>query len=304
MVIIALLLAMALPSFTSTWQERKLAQTLTILHGVLTSTRAKALNTSERGLFFYIDPLTRRQMIMPIVADPPNSDQASHEYSIDCGLTEAPDLPDPITDCITDLMAEHRFRPVEGEVYELPVPIRVAPRNIVDSARWPESDIAHDHFNQVSESDWPRHRNFFTVLFGADGKLIVGRDVLIHDVALRKPGSLDHFAVRTGYYTKLRVDDPTHYYVHDENTRKKLDPGDKTLYDMIVEMDASDQPVPNAINFTSVDGLLVYDESVLADMPYEDGQTFKGEYLLGQGRPLYIDRLSGAVLQGPIGENE
>ena len=102
--IIALILGMALPGFTRMWEERKVAGALTTLHGVLTSTRARALHGSEQGLFFYVDPTTHRQMIMPIVPDPPNDDPTSHEYGVDCGL--AP--PAPISDYITDLMTQRK----------------------------------------------------------------------------------------------------------------------------------------------------------------------------------------------------
>ncbi|MFH0983295.1 MAG: prepilin-type N-terminal cleavage/methylation domain-containing protein [Planctomycetota bacterium] len=303
-VIIALLLAMTLPGFVRVWEERKGAAVQTTLHGVLTSTRAKALHRSEQGLFFYVDPVTGHQMIVPIVPDPPNDDPQSPEYQRDCSLTP----PDPITSCITDLMTENRFRVVEGDVYELPPPIRVAPREIVDQVLWTEAELAHDRYNQAPSGGWPaphawpRHRNFFTVIFGPDGKLLVGREVIIHDIALRQTSG-QPFPEPTGYRTKLRTGDPTDYYTNNPASgteTAKLDAaGSKSLYDIIFELGTL-----NAINFPSVDGVLVYDESALADTPYQAGQSFKREYLLKNGQPIYVSPLTGEIVEGPKGENQ
>ncbi len=300
-VIIVLILGMAIPGFTRTWEERKHAQAITTLHGVLATAQARARRTSERGLFFFIDPTTRRQVIIPIVPDPPDDDPASHEYRIDC------EEPDSIRDCITEAMAVNRFRVTEGDLHELPAPIRVAPRNIVEKEGedelWPEEDIAHDVYTQPApEAEWPRHRNFFTVIFGPDGELIAGRDVIIHDTALRDPNSGEHFPNPVGYRTGLAVDDPTNYYTNnpeDGTETVEFDSvGSDSLYDILVDDNAT------AVNFTSVDGLLVYDENTLAETPYTVGQSYKRQYFLEHAQPLYVSRLTGEILEGPRGENE
>jgi hypothetical protein len=318
-------LAMVLPGFSGMWEERKLAQAETTLLGVLTSTRAKALRGSEQGLFFYVDPVSGRQMIVPIAPDPPNADPESLEYKRDCdGKISAQGS---ITDCITDLMAQDRFLVVEGDVYELPQPFRVVPREVVELDKdanplWSDADLALNDFNKAPAGGWPQahpwphHRNFFTVIFGPDGKLIPGRDVLIRDPALSKTSSPTPKFV-TGYRTKLRVSvqdggqnvDVNEYYKYDPATHTEtIEPldtsGNRTLYDIIVELASGGAPSPNAINFLSVDGVLLYDDKALADVPFQLGQTFKRQYLLENGRPLYISRLTGEVLEGPKGENQ
>lgn len=310
-VIITLILGIALPGFTSMWEERKVAQGITLLHGVLTSTRAKAACGSERGLFFYVDATTRRQMIISIVPDPPDDDPASHEYVVDCA-TEITPPDDPITDCISHPMTEHRFRTIEGDVYELPAPVRVAPRTLLlldedGVPLWEDEDIAHERFNlPAPQAGWPRHRNFFTLIFGPDGRLIADRDVIIHDTALRNPTGGGHFNPRNGYRTKLPVGDPAEYYTNrnpaDPTETVDFDPqDDRSLYDIIISAGTAKD---KAINFISVDGLLIYDDNTLADTPYVVGQDFKRRYLLENAQPLYVSRLTGEVLQGPRGENE
>ena len=317
-VIIILILGFALPGFTSVWEERKVAQVVTTLHGVLASTRAKAMRGAERGLFFYVDQNTQRQMIVPIVSDPPSQDLSGHEYVLDCGLDPTAEEPDPITDCISYPMTEHRFRTIEGDIHELPAPIRVAPRELLlldenGDPRWEAPDIAHDRYSEPAVVvQWPRHRNFFTVIFGPDGRLIAGRDVIIHDTALRNPDTGALFASPTGYRTKLPVGDPTKYYTNldpnDPSDTEKFDPKDeRPLYDIIVEMDqTSIPPQPgHAINVRSADALLVYDDNVLAETPHINADdTFKRQYLLKNARPIYISRLTGEVFEGPRGENE
>ncbi|MCP4591149.1 MAG: prepilin-type N-terminal cleavage/methylation domain-containing protein [bacterium] len=311
-VIIVLILGMAVPAFTSMWDQRKQSQALNLLHGSLRTVRAKALHKSEMGLFFYVDPVTQRQMIAPIVPDAPNPDPESHEYKTDCSGELASG--DPITDCITDFMAQDRFRVVEGDIHELPAPFRVAPRSILSLATWPEMDIAHDAFDQPTLSattGWPRHRNFFTVIFGANGRLTHGRNVLIHDIALRNQTNsaikLDGRGKRTG----LNVGDPLNYYANDfadpGGSPVPLDPDGKSLYDIIVEMDlsaATPGPTQDAISFTSAGGLLLYDESTLTEIPYEAGSFFKRDHLLDAGIPLYITRMTGEVVEGPRGEGK
>ena len=312
-VIVALLLAMVIPGFSRIWDERKVAQAETLVRGVLMSTRARALHGSEQGLFFYLDPKTKQQMIVPIVPDPPDSDPASHEYAGDCKGTIS--FPAPITDCISDRMAENRFSVVDGDVYGLPIPMRVVPRAVVerdtsDKALWSDADLAVEAHDQAPAGGWPakypRQRNTFVIVFGPDGKLLAGRPVLIHDSALTANNS--SVKVGYGYRTALKTADPTDWYlnIYNAGDTAKLDAaGTRKLYDILVELDAGGQPTKKAINFPSVDGLLIYDDSALAGIPYQQAtDTFKRTYLMENARPLYISRLTGDVLEGPKGENQ
>jgi prepilin-type N-terminal cleavage/methylation domain-containing protein len=308
-VIVALLLAMVVPGFTKIWEERKVAQAETLLHGILSSARGQALRHAERGLFFFLDPVTGQQMIVPIAADPPNSDPGSHEYTVDCAA------PPVITDCISDAMAENRFFVIEGDMFGLPIPMRVVPRAVVEldkngKALWSDADLAVESCNQAPTGGWPakypRQRNTFAVIFGPDGKLQVNRTVVIHDSALTLLSATQKLGY--GYRTRLPTSDPTEYYLNVPNATDtaKLDAtGSRKLYDILVERDAGGQPTTKALNFPSVDGLLIYDDSALAGIPYQQAtDTFKRTYLMENARPLYISRLTGDVLEGPKGENE
>ena len=307
--IIALILGMAIPSFSDMWEDRKLAGAITTMHGVLRSTRARAMHQNELGLFFYIDPHTKRQRIVPIEPDPPDDDPLCHEFQTDCG-GDPNDLDFSISDCVTAPMAEYRYRVVAGDAYELPAPVRVAPRSILDfkskgKPLWTDLEIAHDSYNVPVDGGRPLHRNFFTIIFGSDGRMVVGQPVIIRDIALRNPDTGEHFAgAHRGYRTGLRVHDPTDYYTNDvknPDETESLDPvGSKHLFDIIV--DAEDETT--ALNFTSVGGLLVYDESQLADQPYEEDGTLKREFLVAHGQPIYVSRLTGEILEGPDGENK
>lgn len=306
--IIALLLTMAVPGFTRTWEERKQSQAVTLLNGLLASTRAKAVRNSERGLFFYISRKTGEQMIIPIVAAPPDGNPDSYEYLVDCEfppLDPSDPEPDRITECVTELMTVNRFHVSEGDEYALPRPIRVVPREVLQTdgqgnPLWPEADIAHQTYLQPDATGWYRHPNFFTIVFGPDGRLVVGRDVIIRDIDRHTPGGAgDGSGDRTG----LPVADPTQYYAQnlpsDPDKTASIGPtGSEQLHDILVDENGV------AVNFRSVDGLLVYDESVLADIPYGAGQDLKRRYLVDHARPIYVSPLTGEVLQGPMGENQ
>jgi len=58
-----------------------------------------------------------------------------------------------------------------------------------------------------------------------------------------------------------------------------------------------------AINFVSVDGLIIYDESAFKDLP-ASLPTEKRNFLLRTGQPLYVSRATGSVVVGPLGENQ
>jgi hypothetical protein len=55
-----------------------------------------------------------------------------------------------------------------------------------------------------------------------------------------------------------------------------------------------------ALNFPSVDGLLLYDDSVFNEFTDEEE---KREFLLSTGAPLYVNRMTGSLIRGPAGEN-
>ena len=65
-------------------------------------------------------------------------------------------------------------------------------------------------------------------------------------------------------------------------------------------MDVADGE-PVAINFPSVDGLLLYDDAVFRRMG--DAKS-KREFLIRTAQPIYVAGASGLVILGPIAENE
>ena len=56
---------------------------------------------------------------------------------------------------------------------------------------------------------------------------------------------------------------------------------------------------PVAISFPSVDGLLVYDDSLFNEF---DVDRDKRDFLLRTSQPMYVNRLTGSVVRGPVGE--
>jgi hypothetical protein len=61
---------------------------------------------------------------------------------------------------------------------------------------------------------------------------------------------------------------------------------------------------PVAFNLPSVDGVLVYDDSILARLrtgDYDlDGKEMR-ETIIRTAQPFYIGRMTGAVIRGPVG---
>jgi hypothetical protein len=53
-----------------------------------------------------------------------------------------------------------------------------------------------------------------------------------------------------------------------------------------------------ALNFTTVDGLLVYDDASFQQQPLDQKRSF----LVRTGRPIYVSRYTGTVVRGPLGD--
>jgi hypothetical protein len=160
-----------------------------------------------------------------------------------------------------------------------------------------------------------RHRNFFAMIFGPDGKLLVGRDVLIHDPDASPASTSGAQGDNRGDRTGLFVEQADDYYLNDDpadgDKQAAIDPtgGGGGLFDLLVEANnVSANPVSTqiALNFRSVDGLLVYDDSILRDIPADvtNGPDGKRGYLLREGLPIYVSRLTGEVIEGPKGESQ
>ena len=280
--IVLILIGLVLPAATTMWEERKLADAETIIQGMLMTARARALRASggESGLFFFVDE-RGTQRIVSIEQD------AAHAG---------------------DVAWENVFRVTPDRSYALPAPIRVVPRYVVDQSGanvvvFSDEELAHDDFLEIplNSDQAQRHRNFFTMIFSGHGQLLVRRDVLIRD------DDENRDTLRRGDITGLfvgdgPVDGPVvdHFYAQDNNP-EVIDPSGVPphKFSFLVNDSANSKEV--AINFPSVDGLLVYNDALFSSLSLE---TEARDYLLETARPWYINRHTGAVIRGPVGENQ
>jgi hypothetical protein len=164
--------------------------------------------------------------------------------------------------------------------------------------RFSDQELANNDFasppNDADQAQ--RHRNFFSMVFSTDGMLLAGRDVIIRDPDEDQDGLGD----RTGLHVSPGPPDNAEtimFYMRDGNPQN-IDPDGSEAIGFLIT-DADDDTV--AINFPSVDGLLVYDDSLFREL--STGED-KRKYLLDSAQPLYVSRWTGVVILGPIGETE
>lgn len=291
--IIMIILGLVLPAVSSLWQGRKKADAINTIQGLLMTTRAAALKTDgvQSGFFAFVDTKGVQRFV---------------------SIAQEPTM-------LGESAWQNIFVVTEGVDRALPPPLRVVPRYVVDDPSDPnhpgrepyemfsDEELANNDFRTLPTSgivnQAQRHRNFFTMIYSTDGQLIVNRDVLILDLDEDKDGVGD----RTGLTVDLdpKTADPpatVEFYVRDAATvdeKKPLDPSDSTATVPFLVVDPKDDTV--ALNFPSVDGPLVYDDSLFTEMP---DFTSKRDMLLQTGQPLYVSRWTGTVIRGPIGENE
>ncbi|GJM23887.1 MAG: hypothetical protein DHS20C16_03020 [Phycisphaerae bacterium] len=286
--IIGILSALVVPGASSLWSQRNEAASANLIRGLLQSVRTQAIRYGERGLFFYVDR-DGTQRIAFIESDPSRGG-ANARDQVDCD-----DASQPI-DCVTPSDAVNRFHVMDQQVYSVPAPFRVAPKwaliapsppgptpfpeNSDSSAAWPMQLAYERFFIQARGRETPQyHRNFFSVVFDSSGQLIVGRDVLVHDVDSDGDGLGDR--------TRLNIGNPNKWW-----DRTGDDPSVVgNLFDIVVLDDGA------AANFISVDGLVVYDD---ADIEGLDGASI--QLVMGRdGQSLFVSRYTGEVIFGPKG---
>jgi hypothetical protein len=203
---------------------------------------------------------------------------------------------------------------VSGDrTYALPTPMRVVPRYAVCGAQGtPTACAGYDETSalfsaeELANNDFAnpptgthvaqRHRNYFAIVYSPDGELEVDRDVLIRDVDadcdVEKPTGGDITGIRVGAADCTAL--VPNYFNWSTNQAQPIGtPGVEWL------VTGADNNATNAINFPSVDGLLVYDDSLFNEA---GDATAKRKYLLESAQPFYIQRLTGAVVRGPVGE--
>lgn len=285
--IIVVLVTLVIPNVSALWNQRKLADAENTISGLLTSTRAKALQSGhDRCLLFFVDD-QNVQRVVTIVQDPAKASDPSG----------------------SGLKWQNIFVVSDERGYSIPSPMRAVPRSVIyreedegDMTTYSTLEIANTDFARPATADSiHRHRNFFSICYAGDGRLLVGRDVLL----LEK----DDDGNRIGDITGLAVGEPSevkdYHAVEGQGSsaqavKKQIDPlGGTSMKDG--EYVVSDAIAGNvAINFPSVDGLLIYDDSLLAGIETPDD---KRKYLLDYGQPFYIHRMTGAVVRGPVAEN-
>ncbi len=285
--IVLIVLGFVLPAASTLWEERKTSQAVNTIQGLLMTTRARAMQADgvETGFLAFVDH-EGVQRLLPIEQVQP------------------PTALSPL-----DRVAwENVFVIRDERDHVLPVPIRIVPRYVVEDLSlnplaetfelFSDTELANDDFSTLpagTDDQAQRHRNFFTIVYSTDGQLLVNRDVLIQDV--NSDPDKNDLGDRTGL--PVGPGDP------DDATTEEYYIGDKseTLpIGMAIPFVVRDNETDDtALNFLSVDGLLVYDDSLFTGLP---DAAEKREYLLRSARPLYVSRWTGAVIRGPVGESD
>ena len=278
--VVLVILGLVLPAASTLWGQRKMAQAENAIQGLLMTSRVKAMQADgvETGFLAFVDGEGNQHLVTIEQHRDNMHDPAWQDVFV---FTEDPDQ-------------------------ILPTPIRAVPRYVVyepgadeDREDWEEfsgRELANNDFHDPAGDQAQRHRNFFTLVFSTNGQLLQNRDVLIQDA--------DADENRSGDRTGLRVgpggsDPPTTVKFHprDDDEPKEIDPtGNSTPIPFLVTDDDKDV----AVNFPSVDGLLVYDDSLFNELTVSEKRGF----VLLRGHPLYVSRWTGAVIRGPVGETE
>ena len=277
--IILVVLGLTLPSLSQMWDQRKVAEAQNTIQGLLITTRANAMQADgiQSGIFFFVDA-GGTQRIARIEQVDPSTPHWANVFAIE-----------------------------EGTLYSLPAPMRVVPRYAVtveDSDNAPyafgPAELVNNDFNlPASTNIGQRHRNFFTMVFNSRGELLVWRDVLVQD----RDADGNLVGDVTGLSIRNASGDPeiTEYWPADGAAPEKLArfPANAHVPGLITEADGPTKGT--AINFPSVDGLLVYDDALFNEA---GNAATKRNFLLESARPFYVNRLTGMVITGPAGEGQ
>jgi len=293
--VILVLLGILLPAASSLWSQRREADAENLMQGLLMTTRSRAMQAggSQTGLFFFLDDSGTQRVV-------------SIEQALD------PDNPGSLV--LLDV-----FRVSDDRDQAFPVPMRVVPRVILDedsSATAPSTysnvEIARkdvDFLNRGIADEGQRHRNFFTLIHSSDGRLVQRPTVLIQDADVNLDGRGDRTGLRVGNGQDGTRKDPAvaKYYPRtgmaaNINPVAPLRPP-HTVDDLLAFAPSGSDPV--AINFPSVDSVLICDDAVLSRLrtgiDESDGKAMR-DFLARTAQPLYVSPLTGAVIRGPVGE--
>lgn len=294
------LMGIVLPAATALWSQRRVADAANTIQGVLSVARSKAMRTGgfRAGLFFYVDS-GGVQRIAQIKQIEPKNDAPGNR---------------------PNLARKDVFAFTEDADQTLPVPMRVVPRYAVDPPSVPadpttswqvfsNAELAREapvtDLRPTGVDEPQRHRNVFTMIYAPGGRLLSGRDVEIQDEDRNEDGLGDRTRLKVGDGTGDTVGDEGEpavrvgrYYNRQDGTPVDLDftGAGGTVLDLLTQAGALP---PVAINFPSVDGLLLYDDSLFRGVA---DNARKRDFLLRTAQPYYVSRNTGAVIRGPVGE--
>jgi len=305
--IVSILAVTVLPIIANMWRETRGADAANRVNGLIRSARMRALGGRDTGLFFFVESGTQR--VVFIQAEPPDYQPLPNgNPNPDLGQNQAPNSGDEVK----DQHAADRFRVLEGNVFQLPPPFRVAPLAVLDPPTnatqderlWNDDELAnqkYDNVNVIFNNAGPQnHRNFFTIIFSPEGNLTQREVVLIHDPAPPTSNPAAAFGSGVGKITLLPVDAGTEYQPAAGSQPLQIG---ASLAGMVF---ADNNGRIAALNFPSVDGLLVYDDASFGQFPDDDDTdptnvVDKRDYLAKSGQPLYISWQTGAIVRGPTG---
>ena len=271
--IILIILGLVGPALTEVWQGRKESEAINTLQGLLMTARARSLEADavESGYFIYVDA-QGTQHLAPI---------------------------EQVYSRVADPAWQDVFAIAGDRDHVLPAPMRIVPRYVVDDPTghasyelFSDDELVNNDYNVLPQGGDPsqRHRNFFTLIFSVDGQLLVNRSVLVKDV----DADDDKIGDRTGLPVGIADETGANMFYARDGAKLTLGLGDPTSMLLV------DPETPTvALNFPSVDGLLVYDNTVLTSAPAPEVAR---ALLLKDAQPLYVSRWTGVVIRGPVGE--
>ena len=305
MAIIVVLVTLVLPAANALWSQRKTSEANNTIQSLLMTARARALRAGrpENGQFtFYLEP--------PPTGVPRRASGGETGLLFFVDKTGVQRIVSIAQVNAGDLGWENVFGVTPDRDINLPEPMRVVPRYVVDNPAaggadpqtFSPQELAKNDFDDPAGDVPQRHRNFFTMIYSDEGHLLTWRDVLIYD----EDGDLDHRGDRTGLWVGDVSEDDyevDQYYDYHNGSKKGLDvrdPGRTIPYLVTSGFGPPSGSAVAALNLPSVDGLLVYDDSLFNELETAER---KREFLLESAEPFYVNRLTGAVIRGPRGEN-
>ncbi|MGB2986244.1 MAG: prepilin-type N-terminal cleavage/methylation domain-containing protein, partial [Phycisphaerae bacterium] len=244
--IILIILGLVLPAATTLWNERKAAEAENTMQGLLMTSRARAMRAEgiEAGLLAFVDDKGVQRLVSIAKASPSEDDLAGLTPSQRVALQRAFD--------------ERIFEITDDRDHALPAPMRVVPRYVVNEpdnnspyTTFEPYELANEYFDDPPDEadEAQRHRNYFTMIYSTDGRLLVGRDALIRDEDDDEDQVGDRAGLRVGVGPPDADPETTQYHTR-SGTSQSIDPKSGLPIGFLV---TDDKKV--AINFSSVDGL-------------------------------------------------